>query len=393
MSALPRLHRLRLAAGLARRARAFTLIELTVSSVILVILMAAVASAIVLASRAIPDPSTGATPAADVHDAAALLSNDLQYALSATFDAAPTVGLTVTLPPRGADPNTVTVHYYWSGTPGDPLRRVFKGADAVLLPNCQSFSLAYDKLRVDTQQTVSTTATTAEQTLASFSTYSGGTTSTKNWAITSTGTGTTGGWASQYFVPGGIIPAGATAVTVTKVQLNVDNSSGGGSNFTVGIYPAQSGSYAPQSTPLGTQATLNSGTLSTSYAATNFTFSGATASTATQPLCIVVKGTSTTAYGQLKYFTNNTAAHDNFAMMGSGDSGTTWVYPAGALDKQDIPFTVWGTYTYPSTAQQTVSTYYLRSVAVALAAGPNANSASRAETTVQVLNQPQVTGP
>ena len=125
--------------------RAFTLAELTASMGIMVILMGAMTSTILVASRAIPDvedPKVKRLAAMDVVDQ---MAGELFYATSITEETETAVTFTVADRGHGAA-GPETIRYGWSGTPGDPLTRQYNGGTVVTVcEDVQLFRLSYDK--------------------------------------------------------------------------------------------------------------------------------------------------------------------------------------------------------------------------------------------------------
>lgn len=120
--------------------RGFSLIELVASMAVLAVLMAAVGSTVLLASRAVPGED-----AAVVHVTAAArvleqISAELETAIEVkTVDIA---DLVFTVADRDGDGQDETVRYRWAG-PGEPLTRRFgDGAEVTMLDAVQTFEVA-----------------------------------------------------------------------------------------------------------------------------------------------------------------------------------------------------------------------------------------------------------
>jgi len=120
----------------------FTLMETLVSLSLAAILMAGIASAMLIALRTATE-SPG--PAAEIREGHALLLDmtaDIQYAQSIT-DSAPEA-ITGTVPDRNGDGNPETIRYFWSGTTGDTLMREYNGgAAAPVAQNVHGFRINY----------------------------------------------------------------------------------------------------------------------------------------------------------------------------------------------------------------------------------------------------------
>ncbi len=99
--------------AVARR-RALTLLELVVSMVAMTTLMGGLASALVLASRAIPDDASSSAVALDAYYVADQMAGELFCARSLSERTATAV--TFTVADRDNDAVAETIRYAWSGT-------------------------------------------------------------------------------------------------------------------------------------------------------------------------------------------------------------------------------------------------------------------------------------
>ena len=122
--------------------RAFTLIELTVSLAVTSILLVAIGSAMVLASRAVPN-GKGATGAVlDAGDSLARLTSDLQHARYVA-ERRPHA-ITFTVADRDDDGSPERIRYAWSGNEGDPLTRRYNEQPAIeVVTDVRQFRLQY----------------------------------------------------------------------------------------------------------------------------------------------------------------------------------------------------------------------------------------------------------
>lgn len=127
--------------GPTSRRAGVTLLEVVISVAVMSVLMGGIASAIVLATYALPSKESvsGATIAA--YQAASELVDDLHCALSFTQRTATTVEFTVA--DRTGDAIVETIRYEWSGTPGDPLTRTYNGSSIEVATNVHDLLLSY----------------------------------------------------------------------------------------------------------------------------------------------------------------------------------------------------------------------------------------------------------
>jgi hypothetical protein len=345
-------------------------------------------SIVIVAGKAVPETKSSSRATFEAQDALALMSSELRGARTVTELTSSAV--TFTVADRNGDGSDETIRYYWAGSAGTPgaVRRVYNGVEADLVPNVSSFSLTGLKTSTTTTQTVSSTTTSAEIILASFTSYTGGTTTTKNFGLESTASGFNG-WAAEYFMPTGI-PANATKVNITRVLVGMKQGGGGGTNYIEVRKATGGGVKTPQSSALGTPFAATDASLGTSYAWVTATFSDVNSTSITQDYCVVVRAAGSAVNSYLDALYNATAPSDTPTLYWSNNGGSAWL-PSSNSNQQDIPFYVYGTYQTPSSTTQSVTVYYLQSVAMSLCAG--SDSTSHMDTSVATLNQPQVSGP
>ena len=121
-----------------------SLVELVLSMVVMTILLAGMSSAMVLASRAVPDLETPLKAMADGYHAADGLAGELFAAQTITFRSATVVEFTVD-DRADADTNPEIIRYSWGGTAGQPLTRQYNnGTIGTVLENVYQFDLRYD---------------------------------------------------------------------------------------------------------------------------------------------------------------------------------------------------------------------------------------------------------
>lgn len=121
-----------------------TLIEVLLSAAILAILMGGMASAVALASRAIPRSSANASVAqVQGSIAEAMEQMDADLAVAKTITQLTPTAITMTVADRGhGAAGDETIRYSWTGVAGDPLTRTYNGGTAVtLLSGVKSFAL------------------------------------------------------------------------------------------------------------------------------------------------------------------------------------------------------------------------------------------------------------
>lgn len=127
---------------MTRSRRAFTMVEMVASMVILTILMLGISSSLVIASRAIPDGRSPAKQFVDGSEMLLQIADELSCALTVTVHTATVVEFT--LPDRNGDAAEDTIRYSWSGVAGAGLMRQYNGATAAaVLDDVHEFQLSY----------------------------------------------------------------------------------------------------------------------------------------------------------------------------------------------------------------------------------------------------------
>jgi len=117
--------------------RGFTLVEMVLSMAVMTILLGGIASAMILASRAMPDLATPLKATADGYHAADQLAGEL-YAAQ-TIIARSATSVTFTVADRNVPPDNIpeTIQYSWSGVAGQPLTRKYNnGTGTCANTNC-----------------------------------------------------------------------------------------------------------------------------------------------------------------------------------------------------------------------------------------------------------------
>lgn len=347
----------------------FTLNEMVITLPLMAMLMLGLGSAIKLASSSVPNGTSVSDTTLTGAKALDLFSADLAFATSITSNVTGSSAgrqVTFVIPDRdGLAPTTETVTYSWSGINGDPLLRTFNGSVQTVATNIQEFALAYDKRvkQVDTTSSV----TSSEQLLINAD----GTTTPFDSTITSSN------WCAQYFQP--LLPKGATAWNVTKVQFLAKTRGGATGQTFVELRPAVG--RLPASTALAQQVLLES-TLTNSYTLCTILFSGVPAQSPGLGLTLVMKYGSGSQPGDVQCWAGGKS--NNYYLSTSNAEGS---WTAGTSNS--LRLYVYGTITTPSTT--TANVYSLTNVRATLRAG--SSTLSRLSTSVRTPNEPQVAGP
>lgn len=349
-----------------RRRRGFTLIELVVSLSVMTILMAGIASALVIASRALPDRDSPVSVAVDAAEIVERITAELYDAQSFGVRSATSVAFTVQ--DRTGDGNPDTIRYAWSGTPGAPLtRKVNLALPYTVLENVQEFALSYD-VRSVTEQPPPESNESAEFVLSSHSVAL----LPGSYSITATN------WAGQYFTPS--LPQGTESWRVTRVRIQAARA-GAPNGVTAVRLELPNASNLPTGNIVGTPALMYESNLANSFGWEEFSFNNVSGLNPNSGLCLVLAlHTSDTILADVRYDTGGTNR------LTTSNGGSTWSKSllTGML------YVVYGTATTVSQPPE-VTRHYLTGVRVALRVGTDASR--RLETGTAILNEPEVAAP
>jgi type II secretory pathway component PulJ len=349
------------------RTSGYTLLEIVVALPIMALLMLGLGSAIKIAAQAVPNATGTASATLSGREVLDLITADLTYATSIGTDVT-TAGaanqLTFNIPDRdGLSPATETITYSWSGIAGAPLTRTFNGTTTTIAASVQEFSLAYDKR----SKALPTTYSSGAETLLISS--DGFTLFPANNNVTSSN------WVGQYFQP--VLASSVHSWNVTRAQLYLKTNGTTDGQNQVQIRPASSG--LPTSTILA-QTTLLENTLTSSYQLKTVVFSGVPFTSPAAGLCLVVQWQANSTSCTAESWGSSAA---NSYLVSTANAGATWQAPSGS----GMMYYIYGTV---QTANPTAYQYLLTGIRCTLRLGNGNNS--RLNTTVRVLNEPQVTG-
>jgi len=344
----------------------FTLVELVTSMAVMTVIIVAMGSSILIASRAMPDARSPTATRIAAAEAVEQIVTDLQYAVSVSQRSATMIEFSVA--DRNGDDVPETIRYAWSGTAATPLTRQYNGGTVVnILTDVQQFSLTYNLKTISTEIPQGTEG--AETTLATFS-------ATKNlfdYPIMGTEE------YAEYFFPS--LPAGTLSWKVTRlvIKAKLDGATDGQASVqlqrpTVGKWP--SGAVLEEKT-------LPESTLVSQYRDQEFTFFAANGLSPSQGLCLVVKWVANATACRVRGCSSGVTA-TNLSLGKSTNRGASW----STLASQSLLFTVYGTVTTAGTPQ-TQTTNYLDGVDITLRATNDTQSI--VQTGVRLLNRPEVT--
>ncbi len=336
----------------------FTLIEMVVSLSVISIVFLAMGSVMVLASKALPTADDPSALTLETSDIVQQIVSELQTAtmIAATTDKS----IAFKVPDRDNDGNDENVVYFWTGTAGAPLIRIYNAGTLVnVLPAVYEFNLVYETKAVAQPDLLTESA---EIELSSRIQSA----STKNHAVSMNN------WIGQYFKPAAL-PAGAVSWNVTRALVMARSNGGAGGETRVQFRTHQSGDVLPSSTVIE-QVTMYESDLTGSYAWYPFVFTNVRDIAPGDGLCLVLQWVTDNKSADIRY--NDNTAGDRLT---TSNAGSSWNIQSG----KSMVYYVYGTYTTNVPQPPIV---LLKSVTLTLNAG--SSPSSRVLTKVVTLNQP-----
>lgn len=350
--------------------RGASLLELTLAIPAMAILVAGLGASIKIAVMAVPDGTSVSDSTVAAARALDQLAGEVAFATAFNSDLQSPVAarqISFTLPDRdGKLPTTETVSYSWSGTAGAPLLRTYNGNTSTVANNVQEFVLTYSKQAVSVDNT--TSVTSSEVLLAD---YDVSPSTTNDYGINDTK------WPGQYFFP--TLAANVTGWNVTKVRLHAKSFNAVDGETLVQVRPSVN--RLPTTTVLAEGKFLEN-TLQVGYTKVDVIIPGMLMLSPTEPVCIVLKLGRNAPACKVERWPGGTRLCHSFS---TDTAGSTWIEESTISQMCEI----YGTLTSQSTSTSTQ--YRLKNVHCTLRVG----SSPRAQlnTTVRILNEPQVNGP
>jgi len=342
-----------------------TLIELVAALAIVGVLVLGMASAVLMASRAV-DPRNPQLARHAAAEAAERLARELQFAYA--FSARSSDAVTFTIPDRRSDGDTApeSVRYAWSGTAGDPLTRVYNGsAAAVVIDDVREFALTYH-LDTVTEQPSAAANESGEVYLAGHTAP----TLADDYVIAERD------WLAQYFRP--TLPADAVSWRVTRVFLRVRTH--GVANDIAGVeLRLPTASNLPSNVILE-QVPMYESRLTAWYQWREFAFSNVAGLSPSRGLCLVVSCIWTDYdLADVQFDKLNTPG----GYIKGREAGTIWEPD----NSRCVLYAVYGKVTTTSVPEP-VTRAYLRGIGIRLRAG--SDPATAVETAAPLFNAPEV---
>ncbi len=361
-------HRYRSGRGKERLCQAgFSLAEMVAVMIIMSVLVIAMGSAMVLASKAIPrgtDQNALVIEASRVSDQIVEELRTAKYLTERAVNA-----MTLTVADRNGDGLPETIRYAWSGTAGDPLTMQLNGGALItVLDNIQQFDLTYDKMTSIETYPGPIVESAESELISNDSLTNFSDTQVKNDY-----------WLGEYFELA-TLPPDTISWKVKRVifKAKQEGSVSGGTDVQLRLPTTNN---LPSSTVVDQFNFLESD-LTTTLQWHQVSFMNAGGLSPTQGLCLVFTSTDTVGTSRIEY-QSGSATLLNSALVDSNDQGGTWTDYA---DKA-LQFYVYGTYTAPA-PDQAVTREHVSAVRIALHAGDDPNS--RVETAARLLNLPEI---
>jgi prepilin-type N-terminal cleavage/methylation domain-containing protein len=341
---------------------AFTLIELTVSLVVMSVLVGALASSVVVATHAMPRPDDRAAAVSRGATQAGRIVAELQEARHLSEHTRNAV--TFTVADRDGDGSPERIRYAWSGTPGDPLVREYGDGDAlVFAEDVHVFDLDFETAAAD-ETYPGVVPSTAEAMLALADGHDDEVFVQKTYAI------------GQYIDPAELLPPEAVGWTLTKVAVSARRQGTPNGVTSVEIRPATDGG-TPSDHVLA-QELLPETDLVASYTWRELALDDRDLVDLSpkSAICLVLRWHES-GKGDVASFHYSTS--QGSGRLESLDGGSSW----RRAEAGSLRYALWGTYSVAG-ATQTVTRRFVVGVEVALQVGPDSNA--RIETAAHMLN-------
>ena len=365
--AAPSLRPYRIRTGPGRRS-GYTLVELLVGAISMSVLMIGMASAVVLATRALDD---GTHPATKLHESAMAadeIARDVGSAL--TFSERTATALTMTVSDRTGDAQPETIRYAWSGTLGDPLtRRINDGETVVILQDVRELELDYDLRGAGVGDTPEPNEG-AETLLIGYDAVQ----DLDDFLIVSAS------WVGQYFKPN--LPENAISWSVTRVSFRARVEGAALGHVWAQLREATLGGL-PTGTVLEQVELLEIRFWYDYDPASQAEYSSVTDLSPSDGLCFVLEHRFNPCSGSIQYHTDASPSLDTHLVQ-TTDGGSSWTAPSS----QCLRFSVYGTITSVG-EPEIVGIARLKCVHIKLRAGED--TSTRIDTAVRVLNDVEVT--
>jgi len=346
--------------------RGFTLVELMLAVSLSVLVLAATVSAIMLASKALPDNQSPAQQLLNSSRVLDGIEDELRYAAALLTRQAQCCRFIVQ--DRTGDGQKDDICYAWSGQPGSPLTRSLNGGGPrVVLESVQSLEFVYWETPIDQEDLPGETGT--ETLLASYES----TGDLKDFPIKDSQ------YASQYFRPS--LPGDALSWRVTRVKVRAKTGGAAEGVTRVQLRSASLGGL-PISTVLAEHSLLES-SLSEEYLWSETIFPDAPDTPVGMGLCLVLQHESDSESCKVQIKEKNAPSSAGIFAK-STNQGTWWFVE----NDRALQYYVYGVVT--TIASKPQPRRLVDRVSIQLRSGTD--GASTACTSVPLSNRPEVIG-
>ncbi len=349
--------------------------ELIISVSVAGILLAGIASSLVVAGHALPNRQSAAAKRLRVAEVVDRMAGELYCALSVNTLADTIVEFTVA--DRDSDSLAETIRYAWAGAPGDPLTRQYNGGTVVsLLESVQGLGLAYD---LTTVTEVTPGVSTDQPSTPIVYLDADGSASEQSYVVSSAT------WCGQLFeLDAATVPGNTTRWRVDDIFFRVKRAGSPGGITAAQLRPVDAGGR-PTSI-VYEQFLIDEKDLSaTNWTSQHFVVTDCPWLAPADQLSLVLLPSSGSNTCTVLFQATIVPAADNVSFLRTTDGGSSWaIAPGQAMTR----FYLYGTIT-TETPSETVTQNWLRAVRITLQS--EADPATRAQTSVQILNAPEVT--
>lgn len=303
--------------------RGYTLIELVLGMIVAALLMAGMASALVVASRAADITTDVAAHTTGARETADRITADLNHAVTLVSQNANSVSFTVS--DRNGDGSPETIRYAWGGNVGDSLTREYNSSTAqTILENVQQFDLTYlatPAMSPPLQESLITSLVNNRNPVGGQLNLF---TVDPNHVC------------AQFLKPQ--LPSNACSWSVTGARIMIARQSDGTSLVQIRSTTAR---QRPSAQVLAA-VSLQTGGLPAVPTWVELAFTGVSGLDPSAGVCLVFSQTSGSAAGKVQYQQTGLSMPRNTHWMTSNDGGQTWTAPTS---DEDMVFEVFGTIT------------------------------------------------
>lgn len=356
----------------------FTLIEVVVSMSVATVLMGGMASAIVIAGRALPDSQSSLSATVNSFLIAEQMVGEMYCAQGFSERTATAIEFTVF--DRDNDSNPETIRYAWDGESGDPLTRQYNGGTVVnLIDSVYDFQLGYN-LQTATEETAGPVEVHPMHLAVNIA---GIDPEPNTGFVVSDAT-----WCAMYFeLDPATAPPDATSWNISQVWFRIKATANGpGTGVTAVQLRAADAGGRPTTAVMG-EYLVDEDPLDTKFwTSEGWTGINSPSLPVSEGFCVVFKPSSGTETGQIRFQdTTGVPAAAYTTFLRSTDAGASWT---ASTNEALTQCTIRANVTTGGSVETT--RYFLTSINLTIQA--SAQQSTRVHTGVEVLNKGEVGG-